>query len=278
MGKSTSRRTNAFLKSKKHERYARHASKHNGNTPVFRNEDKRRKGELTYVAVDSCILIDMMHMIAGHSRKFKDTQYFDKLQRLLDNCVFDEFGKKRKNGRIVLCLLPSVKRELSDEFGQLHSSIKNFIENRTLEIKIDENYLHSFNKKVEKLVKEYAKKGYFLDKEGQPTMDAYHFAQSSILNLTLISRDRHIIKNFRDKNPEKKVEQLKFVNRRQLNGDFDGLQAESRSIHNFFALYDRSERMPTIENFVILERKLQEQLIGDFNYRPPRRPAYDLGL
>ena len=98
MGKSSSRRTNAFLKSKKKERYGRHTPMHSGNTP-FRNEDKRKKGEITYVAVDSCILIDMMHMVGGHSIKYKDAAYFSKLRRLLDNCVFDENGNRRKNGR-----------------------------------------------------------------------------------------------------------------------------------------------------------------------------------
>ena len=278
MGKSSSRRTNAFLKSKKKERYGRHTPMHSGNTPISRNEDKRKKGEITYVAVDSCILIDMMHMVGGPSIKYKDAAYFSKLRRLLDNCVFDENGNRRKNGRIVLCLLPSVKRELSDESGQLHASIKNFIENRTLELKISEEYSHTFNKKVEKLVKEYAKKGYFLDKEKTPTMDAYHVAQSSILNITLISRDKHITKDFRDRKPEKKIEQVKFVNRGQLNGDFDGLQSESRTVHNFFKLYDKSERFPTLENFVILERKTQETLLNKFNYHPPKKPAYDLGL
>lgn len=120
------------------------------------------------------------------------------------------------------------------------------------------------------LAKKYGELGYFLNDKKELTNDARLMAQASILNITFVSRDHSFLKNFREKNPEKKIEQILNTNRRCLGGDFNGCQAKPRTAANCLRQLNTASKTPRIQNFEILDNTTEAQMINEFHYKPSR--------
>lgn len=265
--KQTRKQAKKFLKTPKPNQ-SRYKCFNTRQSQKSSDPTKRYKGELTFIAVDSCIVIDMMHLFRGDANTKRAPEYFSNLKRLLSLSVYDENGNKNFKGRLVLCVLPSVYKELSDENGKLHENVKEIIQNRMLVLSLDEASKKRFDKKANKLAMEYSKKGFLTNPDGSPSMDAYIVAESSIFNIDLISRDNHITRNPSERNPDKKLEQIKNTNRRQLAGDFNGNQAEPMKLTYFFKLFSKGNSLPTLQNTSVLDMDTQKILYEQLKYKP----------
>ncbi len=216
----------------------------------FYNEHtkKERKNEVMFISIDSCIAIDMVKILNGTAPYKTSPQYYSKLKRLLSQSIFGKGGTFNKRGNVCFCIMPHVLQELSKENGEIYSKMKKFVEERTIVFNIDSSYRRSFDRRVGKIVEDYCHLGYFLSEDGGPTTDAYNVAEPSFFNLTFLSRDRHVCKNLKDKNPERKIRDIRMVNRKALSSCFDGEQAEPRRIDSVFYLLDNGKSLPKYIN------------------------------
>ena len=209
-------------------------------------ERKPIQKEVVYVAPDSCILIDIEKIRTKRLAYKKDPDYFKSLNSIL------KVSKEKKNGKfghglVVLMLLPATKEELSDYHGKFHETMKNIIDNHTLVVEINKDFLPDFEKLEKKLVKEYIEKGIFLPDQA---MDARYVAEASIFNLQTISRDNDVIRK-----ENGRLEKLKAINRRVLGGDFDGFQASPIKSSTFIGKIKKNMAFPTPERFEILSKE-----------------------
>ena len=240
---------------------------------------KESKHQLIYVSLDTNIIIDMVHVLSGTAHNKKSPQYYASLKQLLERSVLSKNQKKKKKGDIVFCVTPTVLKELSNENGEIYNCMKNFINNRTVVLQIDESYQKFFRKKIGKMAEEYYNAGFFRGKNDELTNDAFVTAESLYFNLTLISRDSDISINRHDRNPQRKIEKIKSINRRMLSSDFNGNQAEPRRVNNFCNEVEKCKRqerlMPALENDNCLHIGVQ-QIIHDINHNQPIREIYGI--
>lgn len=233
---------------------------------------KESKHQLIYVSLDTNIIIDMVHVLSGTAHNKKSPQYYASLKQLLERSVLSKNHTRNKKGDIVFCVTPTVLKELSNENGEIYNCMKNFINNRTVVLQIDESYQKFFRKKIGKMAEEYYNAGFFRGKNDELTNDAFVTAESLYFNLTLISRDSDISINRHDRNPQRKIERIKAINRRCLATDFNGNQAEPRRISNFFVEFEKCKKrnamMPTFENLDVLHIGVQ-QICCDINHNQP---------
>ena len=230
--------------------------------------DKRKKGELTFLALDSCAIFDMMNMLRGRT---KGTSLYHKALRVyLDNCVFRADGTRNPNGRYVFCITPSVQKEMPHKNGNIDADLKQFLDSRVISLEVEFEYLGKFKKLTNSLIEQYAMKKIFVDDKGHPVADTRHVAEASFFNLTLVSGDKLIIKNFHEKDPDRKIEILKSVNRRILGGDFDGYQAIPRSPRSALGVVANGKRLSDQENLLITTTKTQQRFFTDLKYRPKK--------
>lgn len=174
---------------------------------------------IIYVALDTCILIDMEKYTRKSAPIRKSPAYFSAIRNLLSNSYFTKDGARNPAGRIVFCILPTVLEELSDKKHLIYKPLKEFVENRAIILTPRDSLKSSFNRKLEKITTRYKEKGYFLDKRNQTTFvkrDGYAVAEAAIFNLIFVSRDKHITINYNDKNPQKKLEEITTINRKAL--------------------------------------------------------------
>ena len=201
------------------------------------------------------------------------------MKQLLERSVLSKNHTRNKKGDIVFCVTPTVLKELSNENGEIYNCMKNFINNRTVVLQIDESYQKFFRKKIGKMAEEYYNAGFFRGKNDELTNDAFVTAESLYFNLTLISRDSDISINRHDRNPQRKIEKIKSINRRMLSSDFNGNQAEPRRVNNFFNEVEKCKRqerlMPVLENDNCLHIGVQ-QIIHDINHNQPIREIYGI--
>ncbi len=235
---------------------------------------KEAKHQLIYVALDTNIIIDMVHILDGTSHNKKSPQYYASLKQLLERSILSKNHARNKKGDVVFCVTPTVLKELSNENGEIYSCVRNFINNRTVVLQIDESYQRYFRKKIDKMSEEYYNAGFFREKNGELTNDALITAESLYFNLTLLSRDSHISIDRHDKNPQRKIEKIKSINRRMLSSDFNGNQAEPRRLNNFFIEVEKCRKqerlMPKLENSDCLHIETQ-RIIYDINHNQPIR-------
>jgi len=227
--------------------------------------EKRKKGELTFVALDSCIIFDMVKMLTGKTRK--DSLYHKCLKTLLDLCAYRADGTRNPNGKYVFCITPSVQKEMPHKNGHIDAELKYFLDKRVVSLEVDFEHSGKFMRKANQLIDEYARTKIFLDDKGNVVADTRHIAEASLFNLTLISGDKLIIKNFHEKNPEEKIEKLKHINRKVLGGDFDGYQAIPRSPRSALGVIANGKRLSAPENLTITTPETQSKIFNELNFK-----------
>lgn len=198
----------------------------------------QNKRHTTFIALDACIAIDMVKVINGTAPIKNSPKYYYALKKLLDRSVFGKNHRYNKKGDVVFCLLPHVKKELSNSDGEIFESMKKFVENQMIDLTVDVSYQINFSKKVDRLSSQYCDLGYFIGKDFSPTVDSLIVAEASFFNLTLLSRDKHICTDFHDKNPERKIFDIRRINRKSLCNCFDGPQAEPRRVESLLKMLD----------------------------------------
>lgn len=257
---------------KSNKRYNRQ-SHHNTDSP-----QKRHKGYISFLALDSCTLIDMANVIAGKMPEKKDKSYVNFLKVLLSNNAINPDGSRRFGGRFVLGILPQVKKELENKYGLLPAHLQELFYNHYFfDIEINKTSKDIFKKLEKALTKEYVNKKLFLEKDRLlyqkiknetdhnnlvkmndkfiPSSDALIVAQASILNWTLISRDKDIVFNRDDWQGLHKVKEIN----KKIVGIFTE-PAEPRRIENFFSLQSSGWNPPPIMNSHMLSFQNQDIL------------------
>ena len=220
---------------------------------------KENRGPVQFIAIDSCIAIDMVKILNGTAPFKSSPRYYGGLKKLLMRSIFGKGRSYNPSGDVCLCIIPGVKKELSKKDGETFMTMKKFLNDRTVVFEVEESSRKNFNKKVEKLVNDYCAKGYFLDRNNAPTQDGYNVAEASYFNLTFLSRDGDVCKNIHDRNPERKSYTIKSINRRAFCNDFNGEQAEPRRIDSVMTKLDH-DRMPEYMHEEVLTERLQELL------------------
>lgn len=237
---------------------------------------KRQKGEIIYIAPDSCIIFDLCNKMKGRTNSKRSKAYYNNLERLLISSVYDWEGQVKNTGKFAICILPAVMEEMLNEDGVLYDLVKDFLITKTIPLSINPNYQIAFDKKVNQLVTAYNKAGYFVDKQGNPTNDAYIMAQASIFNISIITQDYHFTRETTEASNEKKIEKIKFINRKILGGDFDGVQTEPKQIENFFKGLSKGAKVPTLQNTSILAVQTQEKVSNISNSNPAKKVSFEI--
>ncbi|MBP3431275.1 MAG: hypothetical protein J6K39_00210 [Clostridia bacterium] len=201
-----------------------------------------RHNDNTFIAVDSCILIDIERLFTNRLSSSISADYKTCLSGLVKGSRLGADGEIKK-GKFVLMLLPCVADELSNYQGEFHNVMKTSVLPYTFKIEIADELKDAFEGETLRLVRAYNKAGLFLDEHGMPTLDGVIVAQASILNLNLISRDSHIVKNV-----HKKAEKIMSINRKHLQSDFNGFQARPVKLEQFFNTYMKGNPIPYPEN------------------------------
>ena len=267
---------NKRLKQKTKQIYKKaNPPKHNFYRAPRTNEpsQKREKG-IIYVALDSSVIIDIQNLINNRIPRNKIFKYHSRLRDLCKQSVLNADGSINPNGKFLFIVLPSVKAELSDEHGTLYGAIKDFVLKRTLCLSLNPAYNDSFTKKVKKLSSSLKKLDAFKDVEVEKDLDI--ISEAELFNLTLLSRDNHIKPNLSEKNPNRKIEQIKFISQKQIMQDTNGHQAQPRSVESLFDFISKGGVISHPNNFCYLNYKLLQDLRDRFNYREPRRSSIEL--
>ena len=240
---------------------------------VFGCANKRTpsKQKLSYIALDTCIIIDMMKIKTGRIRREHNPSYYDNLMSIMQSNAFGKDGRRNPNGKLVLCLLPTVKKELSNEDGEFHTCIQEFLaKNRMLVLDLYEESAKSFDKKASKISREYYNRGFFVDKDKKPMVDGKIRAEAGIFNITLVSRDHHMVPNAKEPKTIHQAEAVKVINRRAMGGSFDASPAETMSPKHLLSELRAGRNLPNLECTHYLDIKTQKLLKEEFDYNPYR--------
>lgn len=270
------KRNNKTLKKNSNTVYKKaNPPKHNFyRAPRTNAPAQRREKGIVYVALDSSVIIDIQNLINNQIPRSKMFKYHSRLRDLCKQSVLNADGSVNPNGKFLFIVLPSVKAELSDSNGTLYSTIKEFVLKRTLCLSLNPAYKDSFERKVKKLSSAFKKLDAFKDVEVEKDLDI--ISEAELFNLTLLSRDNHIKPNLAEKNPNRKIEQIKFVSQRQIMQDTNGHQAQPRSVESLFDFISRGGVVSHPNNFCYLNYKLIKILRDRFNYREPPRSSIEL--
>lgn len=224
----------------KHKRRIEPYTRKTGNP----NKTPFEPAPYTYIALDSCILIDFLKLIDPDSKVNKKSPYYVALRELLGKSVYRKDGSINVDGKYIFCVLPTVMEEISNPNHQLHNVMKDFVNNRAVVLELDKFKEKQFEKLVGKLVAAYVERGLFCDNEGNPTYDAFIVAQASIFNMMLISNDHHIVQNQSAKksnSPQREI--VRRINQRVLGGIYSECQALPKSAEQLMSADHRKERM-----------------------------------
>lgn len=218
---------------------------------------KVRGGGFSYVALDTNIIFRMIDMLEG--REIFNQQEYLNLRRLLQCSCYKENGEVNKRGKFVLCVLPSVFKELSDRKGRMHTLVQDFVENRMLVIKICDGYKEEFENKVQQLLKAYKENNLFVDEHGRVKMDGRIEAEAAIMNFDLATQDHHfqVYNNHSGGRNETRFELLNKINKKCLEGDHGGKQGQPQTLKTFFECYNKGLPVARPEN----ERYLDEETL-----------------
>ncbi len=186
--------------------------------------------DVVFVSVNSNTLIDYKKVLCGWKEKGSDERnFFLKMIFKDNNSILD--GKTRRNGRFVVLVLPQVSVEISSYFGP-HEIMDEILKN-TVQVEIDKKYEAKFNQLTKWLAKSYNKAGLFLDSDGKPTADGIIMAQSSLLNVTLITSDKH----FDD------IAKIKEINEHFFNQLSNDHNRENRAFFQMFLSHSNRENL-----------------------------------
>lgn len=248
-------------------------SKNNHNNRA-QNAVKRPKTATSYpiyVALDACIIINICRFILNKERPKNrlDKEHVKYLQELYKNSVMGEFGKRNKNGKFVICLLPSVKEEIKKKMKEHPEEYERLwngkINNILLPLNIDYTTNHGNNgnrfiRMTNEMAHQYCKLGCF--KSPKSHWDALHTAQASYFNIQLISRDKHIVgkmaKTENDENFEAKQENIRNVNNNFLSERVFSMLPQT--IDRFFKNLEQGVHMPKLQNRDALDKYTMAKL------------------
>ncbi len=204
---------------------------------------KNNSSKFVLVALDTCVVIDLAFshknfkkMKASPTKK----EYLNALQKLLERNVL---SKKNKNGNICFCITPEVVEELTKNKKKYYGRVKNFVESNIISFHMENEMEAKFSQKVDSLVEQYCAKGYFLDKDNLPTVDGINVAQASYYNLYLLSNDHHICTYKKERDPKKKIEDIRQINKENLNHDYRSIVAVPQRPEQFLKLLNSGKRM-----------------------------------
>ena len=203
------------------------------------------------------------------------------MRELLGKSVYRKDGSINVDGKYIFCVLPTVLEEVSNPNHQLHNVMKDFIQNRTVVLELDQFKEKGFEKLDAKLAFAYAERGIFCDNEGNPTYDAFIVAQASIFNMMVISNDHHIVRNQSAKkssSPHREI--IRRINQKVLGGIYSECQALPKSAEQLMNSDHKKERMAEayFGDFLTIAtetkiHKLEKALIG----KPPFTKPTDKG-
>lgn len=240
---------------------------------------KNNNRNLIYIALDSCIIIDMVKIIRGRIPTNKSHEYYMSLKNLLDRSVLTKNHKKNKKGDIVFCITPTVLKEISNEKGEIFSCLKKFINDRIIVFKVDESHMKSFNTTISKLTNKYYENDLFVNEKNELTTDAFVVAEASFFNLTLFSRDKHICIDFKDELPMDKIQKINYTNKKILDRMNPGPVAEPTRLKYLITSIDKwksnESQMPKLENSDYLQEGIQ-LLMSDLDHRQPLKEDYGI--
>lgn len=218
---------------------------------------KVRGGGFSYLALDTNIIFRIIDMIEG--REIFNQREYSNLHKLLICSSYKENGEVNRHGKFVLCVLPSVMKELSDRTGRMHSVVRDFVENRMLVIKIKDAHQKEFEQKVQTLMKAYRDNQLFVDQNGKIKMDGRIEAEAAVLNFDLATQDHHfqVYNNHSGGRNETRFELLNKINQKVLNADHIGKQGQPQTLKTFFDCYNKGVPVAHPEN----ERYLDDETL-----------------
>lgn len=262
-------RNTAVIKSKK--RGLKRYSLRFYYTPHIFSKSKK----LIYLALDSCIIIDMVKLIRGTAPIKQAPEYYTVLKNILDRDIIAKNGKKNKQGDLVFCITPTVLKEISNEKGEIFDCLRKFLNERIVILKIDDSLKKSYIKTISNLTNKYYENYLFVNDKNELTTDAFVLAEASFFNLTLLSRDKHICIDFREIDPKGKIEKIKSINRKVIQREKNGPQAEPSRLKYLLKMISKwkanEELMPEMENTKYLQPEVQKLKYNLDNHQPIRR-------
>lgn len=264
------------------------SNKYNRNTSLIKSNERELKRynlrfyytpyvstkskKLIYLALDSCIIIDMVKLLRGTAPIKRSPEYFTVLKNILNRNVFSKNGRRNKQGDLVFCITPTVLKEISNEKGEIFDCLKKFLNERVMILKIDDSYKKHYSKTISQLTNKYYENYLFVNDKNELTTDAFIVAEASFFNLTLLSRDKHICINIRDIDPTRKIEKIKFINRRVIQRQKNGPQAEPSKLKYLLKMIpkwkENEEMMPEMEHTEYLQPEVQKLKYNLDNHQP----------
>ena len=243
---------------------------------------KKQKGNIAYLALDSCAFIDLAKIVLHRPFSKKDERYAGHLSMLLQSNVLRSDLTRKRSGRCALFMLPSVEEELSDKDGNLYRDIQALCDSTGIvRLKVANEFQGSFQDVISHLVSQYAKKGLFLEKDRIatqkskhtqfdshnfedeftakertdkkhyiPSHDAKIVAEATAFNLTLISRDQHIVPKIEEKY---KRDFLLSINKKHCKFE-TSYYAEPRRVENITDMISKGAIFPYMQNIHCLSK------------------------
>lgn len=280
------------------------------------HQNRRAPGEVTFVALDTCVLIGMARAIemrqesAIYANTFlkkkkkekKDQKYYDTLNNMLDKNVLTAKGERKSGSGIVFCITPSVIEEITNEDGKLYPDMEFLFKSHGFIVcEIDESLKERYEKLKSKVTKEYLKYGLFTEIEKETiqttvdklenyddivkvyeedddeitvvketvSQDARIVFDSSCLNLTLLSRDKHIASNFSNENRKR----LLKINRNCFEKP-SGIEAEPMRVEQFWKDYSQGKPFAKPKRSALLTSECHKMFEAflKINKTPDKKP------
>ena len=240
-------------------------------TVIFKNPSipkTKQKGQkhIIMVALDTCVVIDMAyiyHNLDINRVNPKKKSYYFALKKMLDRNVL---SKKRKDADLCLCITPEVDMELKKFKSKYYGKVKNFVERFLVCLEIDAEKENHFVSTVNTLVDKYCEKGYFLDCDGNSTVDAINVGQASYFNIYIISNDHHICTYRKDDDPELKIQEIRKINERTLNHSYREIVAVPKRPEQFLTLLNSGRRLARPINLENLRYLKHEKILNVCNF------------
>jgi len=263
---------------------------------------KKQKGSLTCIALDSCAFIDMAKLVLNHPISKKDQKYFAQLSMILQSNVLRPDMSRKKSGRFAIFMLPSVEEELSNKNGELYRDIEALC-NATgiIRLKVANEFQSEFQNIRDYLVSQYAKKRLFLERDRLssqksqssskkhfadlddllpvertdkklyiPSHDSKIVAEATLFNLTLMSRDQHIVPRIEE---SYKTDILLSINKKYCRFD-TSYYAQPRRVENIVDMVSKSATFPHMQNDYCLSKENKLTLYSSLGFKKTNMHHY----